>query len=68
MKLYEAKRNSWVMPIDDTDAPPGARKVDVGEPVKFHHCDGMYSYCKDVHGNVVHLPAWQEVAYADEPH
>ena len=67
MKLYEAKRNSWVMPIEDTQAPPGARLVSVGEPVKFHHCDGMYSYCQDVHGEVVHLPAWQEVTYAEEP-
>ncbi len=65
MKLYEAKRNSWVMPIDDAEGPPGARRVSAGEPIKFHGVDGMYSYCKDVHGNPVHLPAWCEVVYAD---
>ena len=65
MKLYEAKRNSWVMPIEDADSPPGARSVSASEPVYFHHVDGMYSFCKDVHGNVVHLPAWQEVVYTD---
>ncbi len=26
--------------------------------VTFRHVDGMYSYCDDVHGNVVHLKAW----------
>ena len=67
MKLYEIDRNSWVMPIDDTTAPPGARPVSVGEPIFFCHLDGMYSYCKDVHGNVVHLPAWQEVVGTGAP-
>ncbi len=61
MKLYECNRNTWVIPTQETQAPPGARQVSVGEPIKFHHLDGMYSYCTDVHGNVVHLPAWQEV-------
>lgn len=65
MKLYDAERNRWVIPTEDTTAPPGARKVSVAEPVHFHHVDGMYSYCKDVHGNVVHLPAWQEVEYSE---
>jgi hypothetical protein len=61
MKLYDVPRNSWVIPIEETTAPPGARVVDVGEILKFHHVDGMYSYCHDKLGNVVHLPAWQEV-------
>ena len=65
MKLYEAKRNSWVIPIDDAEAPPDARPVSAGEPVHFHHIDGKYSYCHDVHGKVVHLPAWQEVEYTE---
>lgn len=65
MKLYECKRKSWVMPIEDANAPPGARKVSAGEPVFFDHIDGAYSFCKDVHGNVVHLPAWQEVVYSE---
>ncbi len=67
MKLYDVPRNSWVIPIEDTTAPPDARPVSVGEPVLFHHVDGMYSYCHDVHGNVVHLPAWQEVTITEAP-
>ena len=66
MKLYDVLRNSWVVPIEETSAPPGARVVAKGEPVLFHHTDGMYSYCHDKHGNVVHLPAWQEVEVVNE--
>ena len=61
MKLYDAPRNSWVIPIEDAKAPPDARPISKGETIKFHHVDGMYSYCHDKDGNVVHLPAWQEV-------
>ena len=66
MKLYDCLRNSWVKPIEDTTAPPGARPVEINEPVKFHHIDGMYSYCQDKQGNVVHLPAWTEVEYVSQ--
>lgn len=66
MKLYEVPRNSWVKPISETKAPPGARTVLVGEKVKFHHIDGMYSYCHDEKHNVVHLLAWQEVEIINE--
>lgn len=62
MKLYQVPRNTWVMPTEDTTAPPGARKVSIGEPVFFKHVDGLYSSCKDFSGNPVHLPAWQQVA------
>ncbi len=66
-KLYDMPRNVWVLPTDTTSAPPGAREISVGEPVLFHHIDGMYSYCHDIHGNVVHLPAWQEVVETEKP-
>ncbi len=67
MKLYNVPRNTWVMPLEEVDAPPGARAVSVGEVVKLHHIDGMYSYCTDAWGEVVHLPAWQRVVIASEP-
>ena len=67
MKLYNVPRNTWVIPTEETHAPPGARQVSVMEPIFFKHIDGMYSYCKDVHGNIVHLPANQEVTLTDPP-
>ena len=68
-KLYDVPRNSWVRPVlDNPTAPPDARPVQLGEPVKFHNIDGMYSYCHDEVGNVVHLPAWQEVEVLNELH
>ena len=52
MKLYELPRNSWfTINSDETN-------------VKYFldHIDGMYSYCTDVKGNVLHFAAWTEVA------
>ena len=49
MKLYNVPRNTLV------------RIIYSGEEVMFHHIDGMYSYCKNLHGEVVHLAAWTEV-------
>jgi len=48
MKLYEAPRNVFIKTENDTI-------------LKFHHVDGMYSYCTTESGEVVHLAAWTEV-------
>ena len=55
MKLYEVPRKSWVI-LEET-----------GEQYFFDHIDGMYSFCKDMSGNVVHLAAWTEVRVLDKP-
>ena len=47
MKLYELKRNTKFT-LD-------------GETYMLDHIDGMYSYCLDAKGNVVHIAAWTEV-------
>jgi len=52
VKLYEVKPKQWV-------------KVG-GERIYFDHLDGMYSYCLDEGGNVVHIAAWQEVELDNE--
>lgn len=56
MKLYEVERGSNI-------------KLDDGEGnklcLKFHRLDGMYSYCTDDNGNVVHLAAWADVEVAE---
>lgn len=55
MKLYNVPNHSYVRPL-------GTEHV-----VKFHHIDGMYSYCKDMEGNIVHLKAWTDVEVVDKP-
>jgi len=47
MKLYDVPRKTKI-------------KFE-GEALYFYHTDGMYSYCQDKDGNVVHLVAWAEV-------
>lgn len=66
MKLYECKRNSIVRLLEDQDGPPGSPSFKAGDIIKFHHIDGMYSYChhKD-YVTPIHLPAWTEVEYVD---
>ena len=61
MKLYNVPNNTLVRVVLPEGAPPDARMVGEGEIVKFHHVDGMYSYCHDKDGNVVHLAAWTDV-------
>ena len=61
MKLYKVPNNTYVRALKDEKAPPESRSVKEAEVVMFHHIDGMYSYCHDSQGNVVHLPAWAEV-------
>ena len=47
MKLYHVKMNSII--------------TVGGEKFYFYHIDGMYSYCKTMDGNVVHIAAWEDV-------
>jgi hypothetical protein len=53
MKLYEVPRDTRV-------------KIDTGEEFDFKSIDGMYSYCKNDKGQVVHLAAWTEVEIVDK--
>lgn len=61
MKLYEILRNTRVRVINPEGVPPGGINISDGEIVDFIHLDGMYSYCKNDKGEIVHLKAWQEV-------
>ena len=66
MKLYDCYRNTMVRVLDElVTVPPGAPGIQHGEILKFHHIDGMYSYCQNEEGEVVHLPAWSEVEYVE---
>lgn len=53
MKLFDLPRNTRI-------------KLESGDEINFHHIDGMYSYCTDDEGNVVHLAAWTEAEIADD--
>ena len=49
MKLYKVPNNTWIV-------------LNSGLKLKFHHVDGMYSYCTDNKNNVYHIAAWEEVS------
>lgn len=53
MKLYDVPRNSRIRLLGDT--------LSSDMELNFHHIDGMYSYCTDDDGNVMHLAAWTEI-------
>lgn len=62
MKLNELPRNTYFTIVDENPrVPPGAPIMDQNTVYWFGHIDGMYSYCKDIQGNLVHLAAWTEV-------
>jgi hypothetical protein len=62
MKLHEVPRKSLIRVRDDSiRVPPGGKVIENGHILKFDHIDGMYSYCVDSKGDVVHLAAWTEV-------
>jgi hypothetical protein len=48
MKLYEVPRNSRII-------------LNEGEELNFHHIDGIFSYCTDDNGNIIHLSASTDV-------
>ena len=60
-KLYNAPRNSFIKLTDSEIGPPGDLGHAVGEVLKFHHVDGMYSFCQTHDGYTTHIPAWAEV-------
>jgi hypothetical protein len=49
MKLYEVPKNTYI------------KIVGIDEYYYFDHVDGMYSYCTDIDGNIIHLSASTEV-------
>jgi hypothetical protein len=71
MKLHEVPNQTWVKvkSVHEGSArtPPGAPAVEDQQVIFFDHLDGMFSYCKDLKGNVVHLIAWAEVEVSPIP-
>ena len=64
-KLFNIKRGQYIQIVgDDEDgaevrvppahiAPPKPKDI-----IYFSHVDGMYSYCIDADGNLIHPAAW----------
>lgn len=66
MKLYEVPRNTFVKVISEAQSPIDSFPIPIGQVIKFHHVDGMYSYCTTLDKEVVHLAAWIEVELLHE--
>jgi hypothetical protein len=66
MELYHVPPNSRIRVTEAGNPPPGGIAPEVGKEYNFAHIDGMYSYCTDDYGNVVHLRAWTEVEIIDD--
>ncbi len=48
-ELYKVAPKTWVELVATKDV------------LFFDHLDGMYSYCKDMMGNIIHIAGWAEV-------
>jgi hypothetical protein len=63
MELYKIPAGSKfkISPNEKVQIPPDSPAPDYRDVYKLHNIDGMYSYCTDVNGRVVHLAAWTDV-------
>ncbi len=60
--LYELNKGDHFTIADaELKTPPEHDEVDLFDKYWFGHIDGMYSYCKDSNGKVVHFAAWTKV-------
>jgi len=61
MKLHDVPMNSKIRVIGGIDTPPSSTQISEDDILEFSHTDGMYSYCENSKGEMVHLVAWAEV-------
>ncbi len=67
MKLFDVPPKSYVRVVEDTvRIPSAALGIEPGETIFFDHLDGMYSYCTNEKGQLVHLAAWTKVEIVEE--
>lgn len=67
MKLYEVPNKTWVRIAEPVRVPYRLPPLSANDLLFFDHLDGMYSYCLDLHSNVVHPAAWTEVEIVPSP-
>lgn len=63
MKLYEVPRDRQkrVRMLAVPTLPHASPPIAEGEVLTFGHVDGMYSFCTNDKGQIVHPAAWTEV-------
>ena len=67
MELFEVPNRCYVKMLEDTVAvAPWSPRIEKGDVLFFYYVDGMYSYCKNQDGSIVHPIAWSEVEIVDE--
>lgn len=65
MKLYELKKGQRFKVNEAPRIPPDAKTVVKTQILTFDHTDGLYSFCFDEAGHVVHPAAWTEVTVVE---
>lgn len=68
MELHNVSDRTWVriLPSSEFKVPPAHRDMALNECVFFDHIDGMYSFCRDTDGLIVHPVAWAEVEIVED--
>ena len=67
MKLYEVPKGTYVQLLEKPTIPPVATELKENEIIFFDHIDGMYSYCINSDGHVVHPAAYTDVLIVHNP-
>lgn len=66
MKLCELKPgDKFYIKSDNVRIPPASYPIERDSLLTFHNLDGMYSFCTDEFGTVVHPAVWTEVERVD---
>ncbi len=67
LELHNLRRGDLFKIVDDSiQVPPAHPPFTLDAIFKFRHIDGMYSYCIDPAGEVVHFAAWTKVVKVGE--
>jgi len=65
-KLYECERGTKFQVHEQAQTPPDCLPAENNVVYRLRNIDGMYSYCTDIEGNVVHIAAFTDVEVLDE--
>jgi len=66
VELHKVPNGTYVRVLGENDVPVDAPEIKIGDVIFFDHIDGMYSFCRNKEGQIVHLVAWAEVEIVDK--